>query len=151
MSKPKRKLIVLGVLLLLVGTEFGLSSLRIPTAAVRIVNPGDEPVVDLEVVCGDCKVSVGRINPQQSAVVHVAGRGNNVLKLSYKQLGNAMSGFEVTHFNPGRLSRDGSVLVLEIRPNEFTRYHMPDETPTALGRLGRNVAGWFGEEPEPSP
>jgi hypothetical protein len=151
MTKPKRRYIILGVLLLLVGAEVGLNAVRVRTAAVKVVNMGDEPIVDLVVVCGDSRAAVERISPSQSVVVRLGGRGKKPLKLSYQQLGNAMSGFEVPDFNPGELSRDGSALVLEIRNNEFTRSHEPDETPGTLGRLGRNVWGWFEEESEPSP
>ena len=45
----------------------------------------------------------------------------------------------------------GSMLVLEIRNNEFTRYNEADESPTALGRFGQNVGSWVNEALEPAP
>ena len=152
MSKAnKRKLAVVGVLLFFAGAEAVLNILRVSTATVRIVNQGDEPVLNLQLSCGDTKFAVERIAPEASVSVRVSGRGTQPLKLSYTQAGNALSGFEITDFSPRRLSRDRTVLVLEIRSNEFTRYAEPDETPTALGRIGRNVGALLGDESEPSP
>ena len=148
MLKRKRTLIVMGVLLLIVVVEVGLNAWKPSVAGVRGGNQGDAPIVNLQVVYGDSKTSVDQILPQESAEVRIVGHGQRGLKLRFKQLNNALSDFEVADFDPGFMSREKSVLVLEIRNGEFTRSLDVDKTPTTLGRLSRNVWRWLGEEEE---
>jgi hypothetical protein len=151
MSKPKGLLISVVVLLSLVGLELVLSSLKPPDAAVRITNMGETPIVDMRITFGDGVVVVGTIAPQDSAVVHFSGRKKDALKVSFSQLDNPLSGFEVADFDPSALRRQGRELALEIRMNEYSRAQVTDETPTTLSRLTQNLWSWFGADVEPSP
>ena len=147
MPKSKRTLIVVGIVVFVVGLELGLSALKAPEGTVRIVNVGDTPITDMQLVLGDSKVSVAPIPPQGSMDVPMSGRENLELNVTFKQLDNALGGFQVADFDARAMRRDHTMLVLEIRTNEFVRSQMPDETPTTFGRLARKVSSWFGDEP----
>lgn len=147
MSRRKRTLIVVGAVLFVVGLELGLKSLKAPEATVRIVNVGDAPITDMQLVLGKNTVDVAPIAPQGSSDVRISGRLKQTLKITFRQLDNPLTGFQVPEFDAAALHRDSLILVLEIRSNEFVRSQAPDETPTILGQLARNVSRWFGDEP----
>lgn len=150
MSRSKRTLIVVGVVVVVVGVELGLSALKAPEGTVRIVNVGDTPINDLQLVLGDSKVMTASIPPQSTRDVRIGGREKQALNITFNQLDNPLGGFQVPDFDVAALRRDHTMLVLEIRSNEFVRSQAPDDTPSALGRLSRNVSSWFGDEqPEP--
>ena len=151
MSKPRGLLIFVLVVLSLVGLELILSGLKPPDAAVRITNMGETPIVEMRIAFGDSVVAVGTIAPQESTVVHFSGRKKGVLKVSFNQLDNPLSGFEVADFDPSALRGQGNALALEIRMNEYSRAQVTDESPTTLGRLTQNLWSWFGADAEPSP
>ena len=50
-----------------------------------------------------------------SVKVRVAARGKETLKLKYRQKGSALTGFDVTGFDPPALAADRFMLVLNIR------------------------------------
>jgi hypothetical protein len=133
----------------LVGVEVGLETLRPPDATVRVINMGDTSITELKLSYGNSSALVPVILPQDSVVVRLSGRGKKPLIVDFRQLENAMTGFQIKDFDPAELRQAGSMLVLEIRPNEFGRQLEADTTPTPLGRLRKNIESWLGEEPDP--
>jgi hypothetical protein len=153
MSRRKRGVLAaLAVFVALAATEVTFRLLRSPEASVRVENLGAEPIEDLVLTCGDGPVAVGPVASGGSAVARVSGRGPGVLRLSFRQRGNAMRGYELPGFDPAQMRRDGFQLVLRIRPNEVERYQDDAVPATPLGRLARNV--WQSIDPletEPLP
>lgn len=150
MTRSRGMLIGLVVVLAFVSLELGLTLFKPPEAGVRIFNMGETPIVDLRIAYGGRTIAVETIPPQQSAFVHFAGWKRDLLTLNFTQLDNPLGSFQVADFDPAALRKENADLAIEIRENEFSRGHMPDETPTALGRLWRNVSSWFVDESEPS-
>jgi len=148
MSRPRRKLIIVGVVLLLVAAEIGLDTLREPVACVTVVNDGVAPVERLSISSGRRRAEIAAIAPGESANVYLAGRGRKTLALAFRQQGNALTNFEISDFDPAALHREGFKLVISIQANQVTRYQEHAE-PSTLGRLGRNVRDWLARSLDP--
>jgi hypothetical protein len=144
MSRKKRYLWIGCGLLLLLGVEIGLNALRAPVASVRVVNDGPEPIEGLHAVCGSSEGWVSRIESGASALVPLSGRRANALKLTYRQKGNAMSAVEIPAFDPEALSKEGFLLVIRIKTNEYERYQ-DDAEPSRWGRIASNAKRWLEE------
>lgn len=129
MVQSRWKWVLLGIVLLLVAAELGLNALTPPTAPVRIINRGDDPITDLVITTGSSRAGAARIDAGQSEVFRLSNLDKNPLRLKFTQFNNPLSDFEVSAFEPRRLHRERSVLVLEVRNNEIVRYQEPDETP----------------------
>ena len=129
MVQSRWKWVLLGVVLLLIAAEFGLKALTPPTALVRIVNRGDYPITGLVISTGTSRTGSARIEAGQSEVFRLSQWGKSPLLLKFTQFNNPLSDFELPEFEPRRLHRERSVLVLEVRGNEIVRYQEPDETP----------------------
>jgi hypothetical protein len=144
MTSRKRYLMIGGALLAVVAIEIGVGALRVPVATVRVVNDGAAPIEGLIVTCGKSETIVARIDSGASADVRVAGRTALPLKLRYHQRGNAMSELELPQFDPPALAREGFVLVLRIRTNEYERYQ-DDAEPSMWSKLGTRIQDWLNE------
>lgn len=149
MTRSRWKWVLLGVVLLLVVAEVALNALKPPIATVRVINRGEYPITGLTLSTGSSRVGSARIESDQDEVFTLSGWGKKPLVLKFSQLNNPMTEFEVTDFDPRRLQRDGSVLVLELRPNEVARYQEPDETPGRWRHLGERVRKTFDEAQAP--
>jgi hypothetical protein len=132
-------LIVLVIMALLVAAEVMLNLARGPQAMVQIENNGAEPIEDLVLVLGASRAEVLRVAPGAKAKVYLAGQGPRTLRLSFRQRGNALSGFDYPGFDPVQLSRDGFKLVLRVRPNEVERYQDDAEPATPMGWIVRDL------------
>ena len=64
MVRSRWKWVLLGVVLLLVGAELGLNALKAPVALVKIVNRGDDPILNLVLTSGPGRSGLDRIDPQ---------------------------------------------------------------------------------------
>jgi hypothetical protein len=128
-------LIVLAILALLVAAEVVLTLARGPQAMVQIENTGAEPIEGLVLVLGASRAEAPRVEPGAKTKVYFTGRGPQPLRLSFRQRGNPLTGFNYPGFDPEQLSRDGFKLVLRVRPNEVERF-LDDAGPsTPLGRI----------------
>ncbi len=141
MVRSRWKWVALGVVLLLIAAEVGLNVLKPSEVLVKIVNGGQEPLLNVEITVGAESSFVDRIDPQQAHVFLLSSYGKTPLALKFNQLNNPLSDFVVPEFDARKLSQEGSVLVLEVRPNEVARYVEPDERPGALGRLYGKARG----------
>lgn len=143
MSRGKRYLLAgCALVLALVGGELGLRQLLAPVASVQVINAGREAIEGLRVESGQSQAGVHRIEPGESARLHIRGRGPSTLRLSYQQRGSALTNFEVPNFDPPALAREGFMLVLRVRENEYERYQDEDE-PSTLSRLGSTLKRWL--------
>jgi hypothetical protein len=145
MVRSRWKWFLLGAVVLLAAAELALNALKTPVALVRVVNRGDYPITDLSLSTGASRTSAVRVEPGQSEVFQMGSRGKAALVLKFHQFDNPLSGFEVPDFDARRQRRDGSVLVLEVRPNEVVRYHEPDDTPGRWERIGARVRDTLDE------
>ncbi|MDR3634425.1 MAG: hypothetical protein P4L84_11520 [Isosphaeraceae bacterium] len=149
MARSRWKWVLLGVVLLLVAAELALNALKSPTALVRIVNRGDYPITDLTLSTGASQAEAARIEPEQSVVFQLTGRGKNPLVLKFHQFNNPMTDFEIPEFEPRRLRREGAILVLELGTKEVVRYQEPDDSPSRWQRLGERVRNTLDEAKVP--
>src|SRR5690348_2093927 len=131
MSRRSRAtVVVLSVLVALTVTEVVLHRLRGPQAQVKVENLGDEPIEGLEVALGASRAAVPRVEPGASVRVVLNGRGPQTLEVRFRQRGNPSGGLQLPGFDPGRLSRDGLMLILQVRPGEVVRYQDDAEPAT---------------------
>lgn len=152
--RTRGAVVVLSVLLGLAGIEVGLNGLRGPQALLLIENLGPEPVGSLVVSLGDRRFPVAEIVPGGTARVSLSGRGPETLRLSFRQAGNAMTGFQHSGFDPAQMRRDGFKLVLRIRPNEVERAQEDAEPTSPIGKAVSDCWNWLlkklGIEPDVS-
>jgi len=139
----RRKLILIAVVVLAIAAEVGFNQLKEPEACVQIVNQCDEPMERLEVASGRSKVTIDRVAVGDSVRVMLSGRGPRPLKLSYRQGGNSLAGFELPMFDAEELERDGYRLVLNVKGNQFERYQEKLEPKTLWGRLVHEFEDWL--------
>ena len=145
MVRSRWKWVLLGVVLLLVAAELALNALKVPTAQVRIVNGGEYPITELVVSNGASQAKLSRLEPGRSDVLLLSGRGKTPLVLRFNQFNNPLTDFEIPEFEPRRLQRERSVLVLELRPNEVVRSQEPDDRPSRWEQLGERVRNSLDE------
>ena len=145
-------MIVLSVLLGLTVIEVVLNWVRGPEALLQIENLGPEPVGSLVVSLGNTRVPVAAIEPGGTARVPLHGRGPETLRLSFRQAGNAMTGYLHPGFDPVQMRRDGFKLVLGVRPNEVERFLDDAEPATPIGKALQDFGNWalekLGFEPD---
>jgi hypothetical protein len=152
MVRARWKWFLLGAVFLLVATEVVLNALKTPVGQVKIVNTGADPILNLVATNGPSRAEAARVDPQDSVVLQISGRGKTALALKFNQFNNPVTDFEVAEFDPAALSRQGSRLVLEVRPGEVMRYQEPDDTPTRWQRFLDWVRSTFNEkDTEPTP
>lgn len=142
MSRRNRNLTIAAVVLLGVVVEVGLQSLRSSVACVRVVNQGGAPITHLRLVSGQSEATLDSLPAGETANLFLDGRGRQTLIVTFQQQGNALSNFKIPIFDPASLQREGSSLVVVIRPNEFERYQDEGE-PSRLSRLGSWLWSWL--------
>src|SRR5262245_53837600 len=107
MSRTSRKVVAVGVVLLLVGAEVALRRMQRPAGCLVGGNQGDEPIVGLVASCGASRAEVARIAPGETARLFLVGPPKTPLKLTFRQRGNALTSFEVPEFDSALLRKDG--------------------------------------------
>jgi hypothetical protein len=138
-GRKRGVLIGVGVLAILTAAEVALEWARSPQACVLVENLGDAPIEDLVLTAGAAREAVAPVGPGATAVVYVAGRAPATLQVRFRQRGNAMTSYELPGFDPPEMSRDGSRLVLKVRPNEVERFQEEGDPTTPMGRYARDV------------
>jgi len=143
MSRRKRHItLIAGLLLLLLVTELGLKAIQPPVAAVRIVNEGGAAIENLQLTTGTARAVLATIPDRSSATLHVASRGKGPLTITFQQKDNPLDTIEIPSFDPAALQREGSILVLTIRPNEYERFQ-DEDVPSRLSQFALRAQGWL--------
>jgi hypothetical protein len=142
---PRRRwIIALTVLIaLLAAAEIGARRWVRPKACIQIINECDEIMDDLVVSYAETRVPVGRLLKGHSAQVWLTAGPAGPLRLDFRQKGNALQGFQIPEFDPGRLVEDASKQVLVVRTNEIQRYADRDETWEPDESLGTRIWRWL--------
>ena len=143
-------IILVGVVVLLLGIEVAVRFAGSSRASVQIVNDGDAVIENLVVSFAGSQVAVGNVSPARSAQAWLSGaREGNADTLVHPGGKPDVRVPWSPDFDPRQMHRDGFKLVLEIRPNEVTKY-MDDEDivdahrvawETRISRLDRRRAG----------
>ena len=142
MARRKRNLVIASFLLSLVIAEVGLTRLRAPVGHVRVINQGTTPLEEVRLISGASAATIARIEPGNSALVSLAGRGVAPLSVTFSQKDNPLTNFELPDFDPAALQTEGSCLVLGIRPNECERYHEAVD-PSQFTQLSDQAINWL--------
>ena len=132
--------------ILLVGAEVAVRQWVSPKACVQIINQGDWVMDGLVVSFADSKVVVGRLGVGQSAQVWLTAGPKGLLRLDFRQKGNALNGFQVPDFDPEANTRDGFKLVLIVKTNEVQRFMDDDDARKDLETLGGRIKRWINSE-----
>ena len=147
MSRRTRGTVIgLAIVAGLVIAEVVLHWVRGPEALVEIENMGTDPIGSLVVTLGTSRVALARVDPGATAKVYLGGRGPQTLRLSFRQTGNAMTGYQFSGFDPEQMRRDGFKLVLKVRPNEVVRFQDDAGPATPMGQAVRDLRDWFLKE-----
>jgi hypothetical protein len=136
-------LIVVAIATILIGFEVGFTLWRGSQACIQVENLGEEPMENVVLTCGSSRASVPRIEGGRAAQLYLGGDSTNTLSMSFRQRGNAMTGFQMPGFNPAQLNREDFKLMLRVRTNEVERFQEDGEPSTPLGRMARDVQKWF--------
>ena len=124
----------------LLGTEVALQSLKGYTACVQIDNQGADPIEALVVTSGSSRATAGKVAAGGSVRLFLSGRGGpQVLRLAFRQRGNALTGFEMPGFDPALMTAEGSRLVLQVRPNEVVRFQDEGEPTTPVAYYAQGL------------
>ena len=145
----KAWLIAIGLAILLLGIEIGVRSLQSAKSSVQISNLGDTLLENLVVSFAGSQVGVGNLAPGESAQVWLSGTKKGTLGLAFTQKGNPMSGFQIADYDPPILRRDGLRMVLQIRPNEVTKFQDDESSTSLLGGLSNRIRDWVWGELSP--
>jgi hypothetical protein len=135
--------------LLLLGAEVAVRQWVVaPKTCVQITNRGDAAMEDLVVSYAGSQVAVGRLPVGQSTHVWLSAGPKGLLRLDFKQKGNALTGFQIPDFDPAQIRRDGFKLVLVVKSNEIERF-MDDDPLADRETLEDRVRRWIRNDPEP--
>ena len=145
MSRPNRRLIVLGVVLVLVLAEVALNALHAPMARVQVVNEGITPIEDLRLTFGGAEALAPPIQPGESVHLSFSGWKRRPLTVKFRQEGNPMTGFELPEFDPSYLSEGRAKLVITVKPGAFERGQEEDAATTPRGRVLGAVGRWLDQ------
>lgn len=132
--KTRGVLIALGVLAGLIAVEVGLRITKGPEACVQVENLGPEPIEGLVVSSGADRAESPPIGPGNRVRLFLGGRGPQTLQLSFRQRGNGMTGYQMPGFDPALMTKDGSMLVIQIKPGTVIRFQDEAEPSTPVGR-----------------
>jgi hypothetical protein len=141
--RTRNILIVLAIVTALVATEVTLNLWKGAEACVQVENLGDQPIENLVLTCGKSRAAVPSVAPGASVNLYLAGNSPSTLLISFRQKGNAMTGFQVQKFNPAELAREEFKLVLRVRTNEIERFQDDFVPVSPLGNLVHNLKNWF--------
>lgn len=137
--KQRGVLIGLAVVVALIGAEFTLQRLKGTEACVQIDNLGAEPIEGLVVASGSSRAAAAQVQAGESVRLFLGGKGPQTLRLTFRQRGNGLTGFEMRGFDSALLAGEGSRLVLQIRPNEVVRFQDEAEPTTLARSFARNL------------
>jgi hypothetical protein len=145
---PRRRWIIALSLfaVLLVGAEITFRRWQSPKACVQIINNGDGAMEDVVVEYDGTKVLVGRLPMDASTHIWVTAGPKGLLKLDFRQKGNALKGFQVVDFDPMQNLRDSFKQVLVIKSNQFERFVEDDEFQTNKETLVDRLRQWMSSE-----
>jgi hypothetical protein len=146
----RRWIILLSVAGLLLGAEVAIRQWMSPKSCVQIINQGDGAMEDVIVTYAGSQVRVGRLPAGQSTHVWLSAGPKGLLRLDFKQKGNALMGFQVPDYDPVQNRRDGFKLVLLVKSNEIQRF-MDDEPMADRETLEDRVRRWLRAEMVPTP
>lgn len=151
---PRRKrwlsvvLIVLGLMLLEVGVRF----MKRPRVGIVLTNEAGATARNIVARYGAIKLPVGELAPGGSTVVRLENGPEEDVTLAFEQEGNPTPGIVVDGPELETARRDGTRMVLILRPNEIVR-HMeedPDADVSFLMRLFRGVRDTLFPEEDPT-
>src|SRR5438270_9568710 len=142
MSRRRWILLALAIALL-VGAEVAVRRWVAPKACVQIINQGEGAMDDLAVSYADTKVPAGRLGVGQSTHVWLTSGPKGLLRIDFRQKGNALTGFQVPDFDPSQNLQDGFKLVLVVKTNEVQRFVEDDDSRNDAEALGDRIKRWI--------
>jgi hypothetical protein len=150
---PRRRWIIALAIFaaLLVAAEVAVRRWESPKACVQITNEGDGVMEDVAVVYDESRIPLGRIVKGQTVQVRLTAGPMGTLLLEYRQKGNAIQGFQIPDFDPGRLVQDAHRQVLVVGTNQVQRYVDDDEALKEGESLGQTIRRWLEPEAMPPP
>ena len=145
----RRWIILVSLAVLLLGAEVGVRQWTAPKVCVQITNKGEGAIEDLVVSYAGSQVAAGRLPVGRSTQVWVSAGPKGLLRLDFKQKGNALKGFQIPDIDLAQVRRDGFKLVLVVKSNEIERF-MDDDPLADRETLEDRVRRWIRAEPEPA-
>jgi hypothetical protein len=148
---PRRRWIIALSLfvVLLVGAEITLRRWQSSKACVQVINKGDGTMEDVVIEYNGTKVSVGRIPLDASTYVWLTAGPKGLLKLDFRQRGNALRGLQVVDYDPAQNLKDAFKLVMVVKTNEIERFVEDDEFQKNKENLLDRFKQWISSEFEP--
>ena len=95
-------------------------------------------------------VPVGQLPMDTSTHIWVTAGPKGLLRIDFRQKGNALRGFQVVDFDPMQNLRDSFKLVLLIKTNEIQRFVEDDEFRKDKETLVDRIKQWMSSEFEPA-
>src|SRR5437870_4827839 len=102
MSQRRWIILLATAAILLVGAEVVVRQWVAPKACVQVINQGEGAMDDLAVSYGDTRVTAGRLGTGQSTHIWLTAGPKGLLRLDFRQKGNALGGFQVPDFDPSQ-------------------------------------------------
>ena len=141
----RRWIILVSLAVLLLGAEVAVRQWTAPKVCVQITNKGEGAIEDLVVSYAGSKVAAGRLPVGRSTQVWISAGPKGLLRLDFKQKGNALTGFQIPEFDPAQIRRDGFKLVLVVKSNQVERF-MDDDPLADRETLEDRVRRWIRAE-----
>src|SRR5262245_34054908 len=132
MSRRKWTVLVASVILITIGAELAARRWQSAKGCIQIVNQGEGPLEDLAVTYAETSVALGRLAVGQSTKAWFTPSSRGALSLDFRQMNNAMKGFQLQEFDPLENARNGSKLVLIIKSNQIQQFMEDDEDTTSV-------------------
>ncbi len=137
-KRHRGALIVAVIVALVIGSEVALELYYRGEALVVVENLGAEPVEGLTLINGTERVEFGKISAGGQAKIYLAGKGENTLRLEFRQRGNALTNYQLPGFAASQMYREGYKLRVRLRSNEVERFQEESEPATPLGRVAHS-------------
>lgn len=150
--RRKRWLAVVLIVPALIAVEVCVRFMRRPRVGIVLTNEAGATALNILAIYGTVKAPVGELAPGGSTVVRLENGPEEDVTLIFEQAGNPSPGIVVSGPELEQARRDGTRMVLTIKPNEIIRYmeEDPDADVSFLMRLFRRIRDALAPE-EPTP
>jgi len=150
--RQKRWLAILLIVPALIALEVGVRLIRRPRVGIVLMNEAGSTATNVLASYGLVKMPIGDVSPGGATIVRLENGPDEDVTLGFEQLGNPTPGIVVGGAELEQARRDGTRMVLVVKPNEVVRYmeEDPDADVSFLMRTFRSIRDALTPE-EPTP
>ncbi len=131
---------LIGIICSAFAFELGYRTLRGPTVNVTLINRTGTEIRDLALQVDSRPSKLSRLGANTSKTISVTAFGSDPLVLQFQKEGQKSDSWNVSSFDGRAIRANGQCYVIEIEPENLTRYSEDDDRFNA--QLTRLIGRW---------